>query len=168
MNTIDASTLPPQREENVWEWEWLLAERPEAAEHFTRWDLFGGFAWVRLLSLRPEFADKCSWWKLKPMAWRQLLLCQPQFAAKYGAGDMSAHDIIAKIEARLTVRVNNSRIVGAVCPAARPGGSGSNRCRPSGEVAQLSSTAGTTGAGATITQNATRRTAGGTARVRPL
>jgi len=35
------------------------------------------------------------------MAWRQLLLRQPQFAAKYGAGDKSAHDIIAEIDLQL-------------------------------------------------------------------
>ena len=93
--------FPSQTEENVGEWERLLAERPEVAERFTRWDLLGGFAWARILSRRPEFADKCDWRKLKPMAWRQLLLRQPQFAAKYGAGDRSAKDIVAEIEANL-------------------------------------------------------------------
>ena len=98
MNTLEPSALPPQTEENIWEWERLLAERPGAAEQFTRWDLLGGFAWARLLSHSPEFADKCDWRKLKPMAWRKLLLRQPQFAAKYGDGSKSAHDIIAEIE----------------------------------------------------------------------
>lgn len=101
MKTLDTSAFPPQTAENVGEWEQLLAERPEAAERFTRWDLLGGFAWARLLSRRPEFADKCDWRKLKPMAWRQLLLRQPQFAAKYGASDKSAAEIIAEIEAKL-------------------------------------------------------------------
>ena len=102
MNTFDPLSLPPQTEENVWEWEQLLAERPEAAKQFTRWDMLGGFAWARILSRRPELSDKCDWRKLKPMAWRQLLRYQPQFAAKYGAGDKSAADIIAEIEANLT------------------------------------------------------------------
>ena len=101
MNTSDPSTLLPQTEENIWEWERLLSERPEMAERFTRWDLLGGFGWARLISRRPELADKCDWRKLKPMAWRQLLLRQPQFAAKYGAGDRSAKDIVAEIEANL-------------------------------------------------------------------
>ena len=101
MNTSDPTTLPPQTEENVGEWERLLAERPEVAERFTRWDLLGGFAWARLLSRCPEFADKCDWRKLKPMAWRQLLHYQPQFAAKYGAGDKLAHDIISEIDSQL-------------------------------------------------------------------
>jgi hypothetical protein len=35
-----------------------------------------------ILSSRPEFADRCDWSKLKPLAWRQLLLRQPQFADK--------------------------------------------------------------------------------------
>ena len=91
----------PQTEENIWEWERFFAERPEMAERFTRWVLFGGFGWARLLSRRPELADKCDWRKLKPMAWRQLLLRQPQFAAKYGAGDNPAYDIICEIEAQL-------------------------------------------------------------------
>ena len=101
MKTLDTSTLQPQTEENVGEWEHLLAERSEAAERFTRWDLLGGFAWARILSRRPELADKCDWLKLKPMAWRQLLLRQPQFAAKYGTGDKSAVEIIAEIDLQL-------------------------------------------------------------------
>ena len=51
--------------------------------------------------LRPELADNCDWLELKLMAWRQLLFRHPQFAAKYGTGDKSAHDIIAEIEANL-------------------------------------------------------------------
>ena len=98
MRASDPSRCPPQTEENVWEWEHLLAERPDKAEHFTRWDLLGGFAWARLLSRRPELADKCDWRKLKPMAWRQLLRHQPQFAAKYGAGNKTAMEIIDEIE----------------------------------------------------------------------
>ena len=98
MKTLNPSSFLPQTEENVWEWEQLLAERPDKAEHFTRWDLLGGFAWARLLSRRPELADKCDWRKLKPMAWRQLLRHQPQFAAKYGAGNKTAMEIIDEIE----------------------------------------------------------------------
>lgn len=101
MNTSEPSTLPLQTEENVWKWERILAERPEEAAHFTRWDMFRGFAWARLLSRRPEFADKCDWRKLKPLAWRQLLIRQPQFAAKYGDGTKSAHDIIHEIDLQL-------------------------------------------------------------------
>lgn len=101
MKTPNPSAFPPQTEENVWEWERFLAERPEAEEHFIRWDLFGGFAWARLLSRRPELADKCDWRKLKPMAWRQLLLRQPQFAAKYGDGSKPAAEVIAEIETSL-------------------------------------------------------------------
>ena len=59
MNTFEPLAFLPQTEENIWEWERLLAERPEAAEQFTCWDLLGGFAWARLLSRRPELADKC-------------------------------------------------------------------------------------------------------------
>ena len=98
MKTLDPSSFQPQTEENVWEWEQLLVESPDKAEHFTRWDLLGGFAWARLLSRRPELADKCDWRKLKPMAWRQLLRHQPQFAAKYGAGNKTATEIIDEIE----------------------------------------------------------------------
>lgn len=101
MNISELSALPPQTEESIEEWERLLAERPEAAKQFIRWDLLGGFAWARLLSRRPELADKCDWRKLKPMAWRQLLRRQPQFAAKYSDGSKSAHDIIAEIERQL-------------------------------------------------------------------
>ena len=101
MNLTNSLAFPPQTEENICEWEQLLAERPEAAEHFARWDLLGGFAWARLLSRRPEFADKCDWRRLKPVAWMQLLRRQPQFAAKYGTGDKSSKDIIAEIESNL-------------------------------------------------------------------
>jgi hypothetical protein len=37
---------------------------------------------VSCLSRRPEFADRCDWLKLKPLAWRQLLMRQPQFVDK--------------------------------------------------------------------------------------
>jgi hypothetical protein len=37
---------------------------------------------LRILSRRPEFADRCDWSKLKPLAWRQLLMRQLQFADK--------------------------------------------------------------------------------------
>jgi hypothetical protein len=60
----------------------LIVAKPEMAERFTGWDQFGGFAWARILSRRPEFAYRCDWSKLKPLAWRQLLMRQPQFADK--------------------------------------------------------------------------------------
>ena len=37
---------------------------------------------MRILSRWSEFADRCDWSKLKPLAWRQLLMRQPQFADK--------------------------------------------------------------------------------------
>jgi hypothetical protein len=52
------------------------------AERFTGWDQLGGFAWARILSRWPEFADCCDWSKLKPLDWRQMLMRQPQFADK--------------------------------------------------------------------------------------
>jgi hypothetical protein len=47
------------------------------------------------LSRRPEFADRCDWSKLKPLAWRQLLLRQPQFADKCDKWD--EYDVSAAI-----------------------------------------------------------------------
>jgi hypothetical protein len=32
--------------------------KSEVAERFAGWDLLGGFAWARILSWRPEFADR--------------------------------------------------------------------------------------------------------------
>jgi hypothetical protein len=32
------------------------------AERFTGCDQLGGFAWARILSRRPEFADRCDKW----------------------------------------------------------------------------------------------------------
>ena len=57
---------------HTWAWELLIVAKPEMAERFTAWDQLGGFAWARILSRRPEFADRCDWSKLKPLAWRQL------------------------------------------------------------------------------------------------
>jgi hypothetical protein len=48
--------LPPQND--TWVWERLIVAKPEMAERFTGWDQLGGFAWVRILSRRPEFADR--------------------------------------------------------------------------------------------------------------
>jgi hypothetical protein len=39
--------------------------KSEVAEQFAGWDLLGGFAWARILSRRPEFADRCDWSNLK-------------------------------------------------------------------------------------------------------
>ena len=72
--------IPPQ--DDTWAWERLIVAKPEMASKFTGWDRFGGFAWARILSRRPEFAYRCDWSKLKPLAWRQLLMRQPQFADK--------------------------------------------------------------------------------------
>ena len=73
--------MPSQND--TWAWERLIGVKPEMAEHFTGWNELGGFAWARILSRRPEFADRCNWSKLKPLAWRQLLQRQPQFADKW-------------------------------------------------------------------------------------
>jgi hypothetical protein len=54
--------------------------KSEVAERFAGWNQFGGFVWSRILLLRTEFADRCDWAKLKQLAWRQLLMRQPQFA----------------------------------------------------------------------------------------
>ena len=72
--------MPSQ--DDTWAWERLIVAKPEMAEHFTSWDQLGGFSWARILSRRPEFADRCDWSKLKPLAWQQLLMRQPQFADK--------------------------------------------------------------------------------------
>ena len=68
--------------DDTWAWEHLIVSTPEMAAQFTGWDQLGGFAWARILSRRPEFADRCDWSKLKPLAWIQLLRRQPQFADK--------------------------------------------------------------------------------------
>lgn len=72
--------FPPS--DDTWAWEHLIVAKPEMAEQFTGWDRFGGFAWARILSQRPELADRCDWSKLKPLAWIQLLRRQPQFVDK--------------------------------------------------------------------------------------
>lgn len=36
-----------------------IVAKPEMAAQFTGWDLLGGFAWARMLSRRPELADRC-------------------------------------------------------------------------------------------------------------
>jgi hypothetical protein len=48
-----------------------IVAKPEMAERFTSWDQLGGFAWARILSRWPEFADRCDWSKLKTLVWRQ-------------------------------------------------------------------------------------------------
>ena len=68
--------------DDTWAWERLIVARPDMEARFTGWDQLGGFAWVRILSRRPEFAGRCDWSKLKPLVWRQLLMCLPQFADK--------------------------------------------------------------------------------------
>jgi len=72
--------LPPQND--TWVLERLIVAKPEMAERLAGWDQFGGFAWVRILSRRPEFADRCDWSKLKSHACR-LLMRQPQFGDEY-------------------------------------------------------------------------------------
>jgi hypothetical protein len=59
-----------------------MVAKSEVAERFAGWDLLGGFVWARILSRWLEFADCRDWSKLKPLAWRQLLMRQPQFADK--------------------------------------------------------------------------------------
>lgn len=60
---------------------WII-EHPDKADEFNGWDSLEGFAWARILSLHPEFAEHCNWAKLKPMAWISLLRRRPQFADK--------------------------------------------------------------------------------------
>ena len=59
---------PPQ--DDIWAWERLIVAKPEMAEHFTGWNEVGVSAWARILSRRLEFAYRCDWSKLKPLAWR--------------------------------------------------------------------------------------------------
>lgn len=75
-------------------WAHLLAEHPEMEEFFLRnsccdegaqaWSIFDGDCWASLLSVQPQFADKCDFKLLKKMSynWPKLILAQPQFEDK--------------------------------------------------------------------------------------
>ncbi len=65
------------------EWFAHLMEREEAAAEFKGlwyWDCLDGEEWARLLSVRPQYDNKCDWWKLNGPDWVTLLDRQPQFA----------------------------------------------------------------------------------------
>jgi hypothetical protein len=63
-----------------WQWLHVLQTEPERADEFKDWDRLGGFNIMRVLRVQPQLARYCDLKKLKPMAWYNLLVKQPQFA----------------------------------------------------------------------------------------
>ena len=51
-------------------------------EHTTSLSFFNEYCWIEILSIFPQFADKCPWNKLNGRNWADLLAKQPQFADK--------------------------------------------------------------------------------------
>ena len=63
-----------------WYWIRVLQTQPERADEFDGWAELGGFNIARILRVQPQLARYCDLKKLKPMAWHNLLVKQPQFA----------------------------------------------------------------------------------------
>ena len=59
-----------------------LVAKSEMAAQFTGWDGLADLPGRGFCYVWSELADRCAWSKLKPLAWRQLLMRQPQFADK--------------------------------------------------------------------------------------
>ena len=59
-----------------------IVTKPEMAAQFTGWDGLADLPGRGFCYVWSELADRCAWSKLKPLAWRQLLMRQPQFADK--------------------------------------------------------------------------------------
>ena len=59
-----------------------IVAKPEMAAQFTGWDGLADLPGRGFFRAWSELADRCACSKLKPLAWRQLLMCQPQFADK--------------------------------------------------------------------------------------
>ena len=60
----------------------LLLQDENANVANDEFETLSGSDWVRLLSKKPQFADKCEWHKLTGKQWSDLLLKQPQFVIK--------------------------------------------------------------------------------------
>ena len=71
---------------SVQEWVEVLQKSPELADKCTKWEDFRGNDWEALLSLQPQFADRCDkvngWAKFSSDEWEELIPYQPQFADK--------------------------------------------------------------------------------------
>ena len=65
----------------------LLLQDENANVANEEFETLSGSDWVRLLSKKPQFADKCEWHKLTGKQWSDLLLKQPQFADKCNKWD---------------------------------------------------------------------------------
>ena len=65
------------------DWVRLLSKKTQFADK-CNWDSLKGIGWCRLLSTQPQFADKCDWTKLDSNTyhWFKLLQDQPHFADK--------------------------------------------------------------------------------------
>ncbi len=77
MKDGDGAPLPTRAE-----WFAYLMEHDEASAEFTGlwyWDYLEGCEWARLLSVRPQYGNKCDWSELKGPDWVFLLGRQPQF-----------------------------------------------------------------------------------------
>ena len=61
-------------------WLHVLLTQPERADEYDGWAELGGFNIARILRVQPQLARYCDLKKLKPMAWYNLLVKQPQFA----------------------------------------------------------------------------------------
>ena len=66
-------------------WSVLLASIPEYSAKFNiRFDLFDCDDWVHLLSIQPQFSERCDKWSnFQEYNWRILLYRQPQFFERY-------------------------------------------------------------------------------------
>ena len=60
----------------------LLLQDENANVANDEFETLSGSDWVRLLSAKPQFADKCNWNKLTGTYWAKLLKKQPQFVVK--------------------------------------------------------------------------------------
>lgn len=74
-------------------WSWLIAQNPGYADKFpkkaTGWELgrdwkdFKPSEWGTILSMQPQFADKCDWSKMDSRSVVEILCKQPQLADRY-------------------------------------------------------------------------------------
>ena len=89
----------PWKKFDVYQWKRLLSVWPQFAEKCP-WGKFDGSDWASLLESQPQFAKDCPWGKLVGSDWAYLLATHPQFAEKcddYGklSGEDWAH-LLAK------------------------------------------------------------------------
>ena len=92
----DVAPLPTKAE-----WFAHLMKHEEASAEFTGlwyWEILEGCEWARLLSVRPQYGDKCDWSELKGPDWVFLLNRQPQFVKYCNWDELDGRDWRALLE----------------------------------------------------------------------